>query len=230
MSAWLVAWLVLGLEREAAAKKQIEEPTPPEKPVVAEPAAAAPVEPGSLWNEVQARRLMGLDAGARQVGDLVTVLILEETQTSLDATTDTQRSSEASAAIDALFGAEKTITDAHPNMGGVIALGAGSATTFSGAGGTTRGSAIETMLTTEVIEVLPNGNLRLWGYKKVRVNRETQYVVITGVVRPRDIQMDNTVVSERLSEAEFEITGSGVVADKQGPGLLSRVLDALWPF
>lgn len=227
MSAMLALWMGLS---SAEAKKKDEEPPPPEKPEVEAPAAQAPTEPGSLWNEVQARRLMGLDAGARQVGDLVTVLILEQTSTTLDASTETEKSSETAAAIDALFGAEKTITAAHPNMGGQIALGAGSSSSFSGSGGTTRGSAIETMLTTEVIEVLPNGNLRLWGYKKVRVNRETQYVVITGVVRPRDIQMDNTVVSDRLSEAEFEITGSGVVADKQGPGILARVLDVLWPF
>ncbi|MEZ4239359.1 MAG: flagellar basal body L-ring protein FlgH [Myxococcota bacterium] len=214
----------------ALAKKDKTEPPPPEKPEVAEAAPERPVEPGSLWNEVQARRLMGLDAGARQVGDLVTVLILEETSTSLDATTDASKSSSATASIDALLGAEQTLTGAHPKMGGQIAIGGGSSTSFTGTGGTTRGSAIETMLTTEVIEVLQNGNLRLWGYKKVRVNRETQYVVITGVVRPRDIQMDNTVVSDRLSEAEFEITGSGVVADKQGPGFLSRVLDFLWPF
>ncbi|WP_373510175.1 flagellar basal body L-ring protein FlgH, partial [Thiocapsa sp.] len=122
------------------------------------------------------------------------------------------------------------ILAAHPNMGGQIAIGGAMSTGYTGQGGTTRGSAIDTSLTTEVIEVLPNGNLRLWGYKKVRVNRETQYVVITGVVRPRDIQMDNTVVSDRLSEAEFEITGAGVVADKQGPGVLSRVLDWVWPF
>jgi flagellar L-ring protein precursor FlgH len=115
-------------------------------------------------------------------------------------------------------------------MGGQIAIGGAATTSYAGTGGTSRGSAIQTSLTTEVIEVLPNGNLRLWGYKKVRVNRETQYVVITGVVRPRDIQMDNTVVSERLSEAEFEITGSGVVGDKQGPGVLARALDWLWPF
>lgn len=226
-------WLLgvgLGLSAPAWAKKAPDEPPPPEKPEVAAAVPAQPQQPGSLWSEVQARRLMGLEAGARQVGDLVTVLILENTTTSIDAATDTEKSSEVSAAIDALLGAEETITAAHPNMGGQIALGAGSSSTFSGSGGTTRGSAIETMLTTEVIEVLPNGNLRLWGYKKVRVNRETQYVVITGVVRPRDIQMDNTVVSDRLAEAEFEITGSGVVADKQGPGVLARVLDAIWPF
>jgi flagellar L-ring protein precursor FlgH len=214
----------------AEAKKQPVEPPAPVKPAVADGEGPQPVEAGSLWDEVQARRLMGLEAGARQVGDLVTVLILESTTTSLDATTDLARDSQASAAIDALLGAEKTITDAHPNMGGAIAIGGGTSTTYAGSGATTRGSTIDTMLTCEVIEVLPNGNLRLWGYKKVKVNRETQYVVITGVVRPRDIQMDNTVVSDRLSEAQFEITGSGVVADKQGPGFLSRVLDHLWPF
>ncbi|MEQ1567714.1 MAG: flagellar basal body L-ring protein FlgH [Myxococcota bacterium] len=224
---------VLLLIAAADAKKRdeaLEEPPPPEKPEVEETASAPPVEPGSLWSEVQARRLMGLEAGARQVGDLVTVLLLEQTTTSLDATTDLQRDSSANASIEALLGAEQTITAAHPDMGGAISLGGGIGTGFGGAGATSRGSAISTMLTCEVIAVLPNGNLRLWGYKKVRVNRETQYVVITGVVRPRDIQMDNTVVSDRLSEAEFEITGSGVVADKQGPGVLSRILDHLWPF
>lgn len=212
------------------AKKADLEPPTPEPPVVVEAAAAPETQPGSLWSEVTARRLMGLDAGARQIGDLVTVLIAEQTNTGLDASTALSRESTSSAAIDALIGAEETITSAHPNMGGQIAIGGSSSSAFTGSGGTTRGSSIETWLTTSVIEVLANGNLRLWGYKKVRVNRETQYVVLTGIVRPRDIQMDNTVVSDRLSEAEFEITGNGVVADKQGPGFLSRVLDHLWPF
>jgi flagellar L-ring protein precursor FlgH len=223
----MILWMLCSVGAEA---KKTDEPPPPEKPPVAAAAAVRAQEPGSLWDEVQARRLMGLDAGARQLGDLVTVLIFESTDTVLDATTDLSRTSSASAAVDALLGAEETITQAHPNMGGQIAIGGSASTAYNGAGGTSRGSAIQTSLTTEVIEVLPNGNLRLWGYKKVRVNRETQYVVITGVVRPRDIQMDNTVVSDRLSEAEFEITGSGVVADKQGPGVLSRVLDWVWPF
>lgn len=221
---------VLLLSSLALAKKPEPPPPPPERPVVAAPIVVSPPEPGSLWSEVQARRIVGLDAGARQVGDLVTVLILEQTTTSLDASTDTGRDSSVSAGIDALFGAEKTILDAHPDMGGKIALGAAASSGYTGTGGTTRGSALETMLTCEVIEVLPNGNLRIWGYKQVKVNRETQYVVLDGVVRPRDIRMDNTVVSDRLSQAKFEVTGSGVVADKQGPGVLARALDAVWPF
>lgn len=214
----------------AEAKKRVEDPPPPERPEVETVDAQRAQEPGSLWNEVQARRLMGLDAGARQVGDLVTVLIVEQTTTQLDASTDVSSEREVAAAIDALLGAEKRLTAAHPDMGGTIALGAGSSSSFSGTGGTTRGSALQTMLTCEVIEVLANGNLRIWGYKQVRVNRETQYVVLEGVLRPRDIQMDNTVTSDRLATAKFEVTGTGVVADKQGPGLFARVLDHLWPF
>jgi flagellar L-ring protein FlgH len=223
---WLCVWLSFAAE----AKKRVTDPPPPVKPEVATLAAGRPVEPGSLWSEVQGRKLIGLDFSARQVGDLVTVLLLEETNTSLGATTDLARDSSVEASIDALLGAEKTLTAAHPNMGGSISVAGGTATNFAGTGATSRGSEITTSLTCEVIEVMPNGNLRLWGYKKVRVNRETQYVVITGVVRPRDIQMDNTVISDRLSEAEFEITGTGVVSDKQGPGVGTRLIDRLWPF
>jgi flagellar L-ring protein FlgH len=221
--------LCLALGSIASAKKT-EPPPLPERPQVSSPVTLQVAEPGSLWDEVQARRVVGLDAGARQVGDLVTVMILEQTSTQIDASTDTGKSSTVAAGIDALLGAEKGILDAHPDMGGKIALGAGSTSAFTGTGGTTRGSAIETMLTCEVIEVMPNGNLHIWGYKQVRVNRETQYVVLDGVVRPRDIRMDNTVFSDRLAQAKFEVTGSGVVADKQGPGFLTRALDHLWPF
>jgi len=64
----------------------------------------------------------------------------------------------------------------------------------------------------------------------VRVNREVQYVVLDGIARPRDIRMDNTVPSSLLAQSKIEITGSGVVADKQGAGLGQRIIDAIWPF
>lgn len=223
-------WWVWMFTAAEAKKVRTIDPAPPTAPVVAAPLAVARAEPGSLFNEYSARRMMGLDNGARQVGDLVTVLLLEQTNTSLGATTDLSRESANEASIDSLLGLEKTIADAHPGMGGKLSVSGGMSSTYNGTGATTRGSEISTSLTCKVIEVMPNGNLRLWGYKKVRVNRETQYVVISGVVRPRDIQMDNTVKSDRLSEAQFEVTGTGVVADKQGSGIGTRLLDRLWPF
>ncbi|MBN2800862.1 MAG: flagellar basal body L-ring protein FlgH [Deltaproteobacteria bacterium] len=204
---------------------------PPVRPApLQEPVAAEPASPGSLWAEVPARQLMGLDGSARQLGDLITVRITERTATALDAETRANSDSSTSAGIAALLGAEKNLTGAFPNMGGEIALQGTREGTFQGAGQTTRGASVDASLTCEVIEVFPNGNLRIWGYKQVRVNREVQYVVLEGVVRPRDIQMDNTVDSELLARAKIEVTGSGVIDDKQSPGFLARVADKVWPF
>ncbi len=225
----LVALLVLPTLAEAGKQKRMEEPPEPQRPeIAAEASTDASGSPGSLWSEVQARQLMGMDS--RQVGDLITVLVSESSTTTLDAGTSTSKESSIEASIISLLGAEQTLQAAHPNLANGISIGGGSSAAFNGAGQTSRDADLQAVLTCSIIEVLANGNLRVWGFKKVRVNRETQYVVIEGIARPRDIRMDNTVPSELLAEASIEVTGSGVVADRQGPGWGARVLDFLWPF
>jgi flagellar L-ring protein precursor FlgH len=224
-------WLaVLIASADARRPSRESPPDPPTRPDVTATHAALGPSAGSLWSDVGGRRMLGLDGTARQAGDLVTVRIVERTSTNLDATTTSTRESENEAAIEALLGAETRIIAGNPGMNGAIRMGGSSSSSFAGAGSTSREATLDSMITTEVIEVLPTGNLRLWGYKQVRVNREVQYVVLEGVVRPRDIQLGNVVTSDRLAESRIEVTGGGVVADKQGPGLLVRVLDALWPF
>jgi flagellar L-ring protein precursor FlgH len=221
-------WLFLSV---ALAKKPAKPPpTPPTRPIPTATVAAPVRTPGSIWDDATGRQLLGLQGNARQVGDLVTVRISERTTTTLDANTRTARDSSTDAAISALLGAETTIPAVRPSMNGRIAVGGASATSFDGDGTTSRGATIEAMLTCEVIEVLPSGNLHVWGYKQVRVNREIQYVVLDGLLRPRDIRMDNTVSSELLAEARIEVTGGGVVDDVQGPGIGTRLIDRLWPF
>lgn len=219
----IALWLGLSL-----AEARRDPAPPPARPILAQPQIPYLPTPGSLWSEVPARQMMGLDGNARQVGDLITVRITESVSTTLGAETETSRKSTQSAAIRALLGIEKTLKKAHKLD--EIGIDLESAAEFAGAGTTGRDSAVEATLTCEVIEVLPNGNLRVWGWKQVRVNRETQYVVLEGISRPRDVQMDNTVDSELLAAARIEITGSGVVSDKQGPGFGARLLDFLWPF
>ena len=109
-------------------------------------------------------------------------------------------------------------------------MAASSSASYDGQGSTRRSGSLEAMLTCKVVDVLPNGNLVIWGWKQVRSNRETQYLVLTGQVRPRDIQIDNTVQSSLLAEARIEYTGSGVVSDKQGPGFGQRLMNWVWPF
>lgn len=204
---------------------------PPEKPFVeAREEVQRPVTVGSLWHPNASRKLAGMDSNSRKIGDLVTIVVEEQTATSLDAGTETANSSKTSAGISALLGAETTLPTANQAMGGKISIDTSRASDFRGSGKTNRNSMLQSVLTAEVIDVLPSGNLRLWGRKQVRVNREIQWVVIDGIVRPRDISIENIVSSSMLAKATIEVTGSGVVGDKQGPGIFQRVLDAVWPF
>jgi len=204
---------------------------PPEKPFVeVREEIQRPVTVGSLWHPNASRKLAGMDSNSRKVGDLVTIVVEEQTATSLDAGTETANSSKTSAGISALLGAETTLPTANQAMGGKISIDTSRASDFRGSGKTNRNSMLQSVLTAEVIDVLPSGNLRLWGRKQVRVNREIQWVVVDGIVRPRDISIENIVSSSMLAKATIEVTGSGVVGDKQGPGIFQRVLDAVWPF
>lgn len=211
-----------------------QEPLPlpsaiPQPPIVAQGPQAA-TTPGSLWSETAALQLLGLEGNARQVGDLITVLVVEETSTLVDSSTRTARGNSVGFGIGAMLGLETSILAANPNMGESIGIDLSGDSQFAGGGTTNRGSKIEATLTCEVIEVQANGNLRIWGWKEIRVNDETQYVVVQGIVRPRDIQMDNTVTSDLVAQAQIEITGSGVIADRESPSIGTRILDAIWPF
>ena len=205
-------------------------PEPPERPAprytLQEEAVATP---GVRYEEQGARRLMGIDGHARQPGDLITVRIDEAATMDLGASTDASRQSHMNATINDLLGMDKRTLRAFKNLDDIKIDVAGD-NGWSGQGNTTRSSQILAVVTTEVIEVLPAGNLRVWGYKQITVNKETQFLVIDGIVRPRDVQMDNSVSSELMHEARIEITGSGVVSDKQRAGWGTRLLDALWPF
>jgi flagellar L-ring protein precursor FlgH len=206
--------------------------TPPQAPaptVIMSPPVQPP-PPGSLWSEVEARALIGMDGNARRVGDLITVRIAESANTSIGADTLTERRSEAAYGIDAALGLDTSILKANPNMGSSIGLGGKAESRHDGRGQTSRTGSLEATITCTVQEVLPNGNLRIRGTKQVRVSRETQYLVLEGVVRPRDILLDNTVQSDLIAEARIEFTGAGVLTDKQGPGWGTRAADALWPF
>jgi flagellar L-ring protein precursor FlgH len=186
--------------------------------------------PGSIWVETEAVQLLGLEGNARQIGDLITVEVTERTATEVDSETKTGRSSKVGAGVSALFGLETSLLAANPNMGESISMDVTGERDFEGRGSTSRGSTVKATITCEVVQVLESGNLRIVGEKQVRVNREIQYVVLKGIVRPQDIQMDNTVTSDLLARAEIEISGRGVVSDPQGPGMATRILDRAWPF
>lgn len=209
-------------------EKYIEESEklPDPSSVVVSP--AVPASPGSLWTTQQGS--MFYDNKARSVGDIVTVAIYEQASASKEAKTTTGRSSSVSADISKLFGLEENIGNINKAIDPTSLLDASFANDFEGQGKTSRKEDLVATLTTQVVEVYPNGNLRISGAKTVTVNSEKQIVKLTGIVRSSDITAQNIVSSQNILDARIAYTGKGVISDKQQQGWLMRIIDNVWPF
>ncbi len=218
-----VAFLLSGC---ATSTVKVEEVHIPSSPPVAVP--AVPETAGSLWTD----RRGGLfyDNKARNVGDIVTVAIYEKASASKEASTSTGRNSTASAGISKLFGLEDNIAKINKSIDPTSLVSASYENDFEGTGTTKRKEDLIATLTTRVVEVLPNGNLRINGGKTVAVNNENQIIRLSGVVRQEDISPQNLVDSKHILDADIEYTGKGIISDKQKPGWLVRLLDNVWPF
>jgi len=200
-------------------------PEPLEEPVAAN---AKPQSPGTLWNGDEGNWLA--DVKARRVGDIVTVIIAEQAKASKEATTDTDRTTSTSAGISSFFGLEKSVQASNSNITPSALVDASFADKFSGGGKTTRSENLAATLTTQVVEVYPNGNIKIRGGKSVTVNNENQIIYLTGIVRQYDVTAGNTVDSGNILNAQITYTGKGSVSDKQKPGWMMRIFDNAWPF
>ena len=185
-------------------------------------------EAGSLWQ--QSNRSMFSDRKARAVGDIVTVIISEQSSASKEATTSTDRSTNMSASIPNFFGMETKDFWADNGIDLENLVNADFNNGFDGSGSTTRKEDLSAYLTTQVVGCYPNGQLKIRGGKEVMVNNEVQIIYLTGIIRPVDITANNTVNSSKILNARISYTGKGSVSDKQKPGWAMRVLDNVWPF
>jgi len=219
--------LILALLTSCARQSQevIVIPEPFAEPVMAAP---QPLSPGSLWTDNESNLLA--DVKATRVGDIVTVIIQEKASASKQASTATDRSSGMSAGISSLFGYENVLQEKNPNLDMSALVDTSFNNSFSGSGKTTRSENLVATLTTQVIDVYPNGNLKIRGGKSVTVNNESQIIYLTGIIRPYDVTSDNTIDSGSILNAQIAYTGKGAISDKQKPGWLMRILDNTWPF
>ncbi|MBN1849906.1 MAG: flagellar basal body L-ring protein FlgH [Deltaproteobacteria bacterium] len=184
-----------------------------------------------LWTDVSSRNFFQ-DLRAHEVGDLVTVNIVETSKASKKADTKTSRDSSISAGIDNAMGWEgKLGRIGVPDLFDKTTMFKGSIKNgYQGNGTTSRDESMTASITARVIQVKPNGNLFIKGTREIRVNNETQFIILSGLIRPEDISPDNTVLSSYIGDAKIEYTGSGSVSDKQRPGWLTRIVDFIWPF
>ncbi len=200
------------------------------------PIAQTPVPettPGSLWRGTNSRNRLFSDFRARDVGDIITVLIVDKTSAKGEATTETGSSSGNDYKMDSYFGMplDLGMTD-FMGLGNRFSpsITGGRETEFSGNGTTERNAQITATVAVRVMQVLSNGNLYVEGAKETTVNRERQYVTLAGIIRPEDITSLNTITSDSISDLRVELSGDGVVTDKQRPGWLTTVFDNVWPF
>lgn len=184
---------------------------------------------GSLWTDHGSTRLFG-DMRASQIGDLVTVRISEKPRGALSAKTETSRDSSMEASIDDLLGYMKVLEGKNSRLDRKSMLKANFKPSFVGEGKNNRDGELEAYVTARVVQVLPNANLRIFGKQEIRVNNETQYITLSGIIRPEDIDTNNEIQSAYVADARIAYSGKGVIADKQRPGWLMRVVDHAWPF
>ncbi len=186
----------------------------------AAPEASAPGSPGSLWPG-RAPTLLFADARALRENDLVVIKIEEVADATHGANTELSRNSALAAnAAASVKGASKLD----------FKLSGGIDTGLQSKGSTSRTEQLVATVPAVVRQVLPNGNLFVEGHRVVLVNAEEQHFYISGVVRPIDIEPDNSVRSSKVADAEIEFTGRGIINDNQRQGVLSKYLGWVWPF
>jgi len=231
----LAAMVVVGC---APATKQ-----PAPMPVMTPPVARAPEpqrNPGSIFSNAQSNFLFE-DDRARRIGDIVNVNIVDNSKSKLKAETKSDKDDTLNFGVANYFGNTQfdgTLTGqlGGPNFGMVGPTGttpmiaANVNNKFKSKGETKRESNVTATIACRVVNILPGGVMQIEGARQTRVNDENQIIVVRGLVRPTDIDPDNAVDSTSVADAQIEYYGEGVLADRQKPGWLTRILDNVWPF
>ena len=192
----------------------------------------APAGNGSIF-QTGYERAWFEDIRARRVGDILTVNLVESTVGSLSTETKVDKSSSNALTNPTLLG--KAFNFSLPSLYGGQLLNLGqsleSESSFAGAGETDQSNQIDGSISVMVTEVLPNGYLRVRGEKRIGLNSGNEYIKISGIVRPTDIDTNNTVVSTRIADATVVYVGDGPVANASTLGWIAKFfVSALMPF
>ena len=175
------------------------------------------------------------DIKAKRVGDIVTIVLDEQTDASKSASTSTDKSNSIDVANPTLLGSPVSFsTNGNMPLAGKdlnLEASVNSSKSFAGKGDSAQSNALSGSVTATVLEVLPNGYLRIQGEKMISINQGDEYLRITGIIRPMDIRTDNSVLSTQVANAKIAYGGKGVVADSNDMGWLAKFFNSKWwPF
>jgi flagellar L-ring protein FlgH len=181
----------------------------------------------SLWRN--GSRSFFKDQRAHQIGDLLTVTVNITDQANFANETQRSRTAKEDSGITDFIGSKTLGTQAQKLLPGRI-LTADSTASTDGKGSVVRQESLQTNVAAVVTQLLPNGNLVVEGKQEIRVNYEVRELIVAGIVRPEDIQSDNTIDSSKIAQARIAYGGRGQIFDFQQPRYGQQVTDVLLPF
>ena len=223
MKALLRVWPLVVILLVGCAGRQEFTPPEPDEEKYAPPTldySLPAAQNGSLYRHQYSMTLFQ-DRRAYRVGDMLTVVLSEETESSKKA--------------DTKYGKNSSVGFAAPSLGGKtideLAASVDAQRAFDGSASSSQGNKLEGAITVTVHEVLPNGVLRISGEKWIRLNQGDEFIRLTGIVRVDDISRNNQVSSARIGDARITYSGRGTLADSNAAGWLSQFFNSPWmPF
>ncbi|HET8727978.1 MAG TPA: flagellar basal body L-ring protein FlgH [Alphaproteobacteria bacterium] len=186
-------------------------------------------QPNSLWQA--GSRAFFRDQRAGRTGDILTVVIEIDDRATINNRTTRSRDNSENAGLPNFLGFESKLGAILPDeVDPEKLVGLSSESATQGAGSISRGEKIELKLASVVTDVLPNGNLVIYGRQEVRVNFEVRELAIAGIIRPEDISSANTISYEKIAEARISYGGRGQITDLQQPRYGQQLYDIIFPF
>jgi flagellar L-ring protein precursor FlgH len=186
-------------------------------------------QPNSLWQSDS--KTFFKDQRAVQVGDILTVLVDIKDEADMENKTERTRQSSEAVNLPNFLGYETALDQVLPTAVNPLSLiNTATDSNSTGDGKIEREESVKLRLAAVVSQVLPNGNMVIAGNQEVRVNYEKRILQVTGIIRPQDISIDNTVSYDQIAEARIVYGGQGNVSDLQQERYGKQVYDILMPF
>jgi flagellar L-ring protein precursor FlgH len=181
---------------------------------------------GSIYNVASAKMLFQ-DKKALRIGDIITVVLSENTSATKNADTELSKDTGVSTTAPTFFGNTPSADGGTTPYGVAIT----SANSFKAETDSKQSNLLNGTITVTVQKVYANGNLAIKGEKWISLNQGSEFIRVSGLIRPEDIDKDNQVVSTKVANARIYYGGRGVLAEANEEGWLSRFFNSgWWPF